>query len=374
MAIQPLKGLRVLDLSLLPPGGYCTLQLADLGAEVVRVESPSQAGKPSLVIGQVALSRGKRSITLDQRHPGANGLLQRLAQSADVLVENARPGSMEARGFGYPQAAHVAPRLIWCSVTGYGQDGPYAEWAGHDLSYTGQSGLLASLSPDLPWHPAFMLSVPLGAMMAVSGILAALLERERTGKGCQVDISLAESSLWLLSGMTGALKEGYRGIAPTPDRRLYECADGKFVTVAAAEPRTWEALCNGLDAPELKDKLRVRGEEATAVTEGLAAIFRTRSAAEWTRRLGPMGAAVNPVNQGPDILEDPQFVARGAILDIAGEPVPANPIRLVDDAGERTQTVLDAPPLVGEHTDQVLAECGFSASEIEGLRAEKIIA
>ena len=371
--IRPLQGLKVLDLTVLPPGGYCTVQLADLGAEVIRVESPAQAGQPSLVIGQAALSRGKRSITLDQRKPEANAVLMRLAQSADILVENAKPGSMAARGFGWPQAAKAAPRLIWCSITGFGQDGPNAEWAGHDLSYLGHSGLMAALSPSLPWHPGAMISVPLGAMMAVSGVLAAVIERGRTGKGCQVDISLSEASTWLLAGAPGAFQDGYGGIQPTPDRRLYACADGRFVTVAAAEPRTWTALCEGLEAPDLTEQRGLKGAEATAVVERLAAIFATRPAAEWAARLGPLGAAVNAVNAGADIAADPHVTARGGVVTIAGQPTPANPIRLIDAEGNRTPSAGAAPGKVGEHTDAVLADAGFSNAEIAALRAGGVI-
>ncbi len=371
--IQPLKGLKVLDLTLLPPGGYCTVQLADLGAEVIRVESPAQAGQPSLVIGQVALSRGKRSITLDQRHARANEVLMRLAKSADVLVENAKPGSMAARGFGWPQAQIAAPRLIWCSISGFGQDGPNAEWAGHDLSYLGHSGLMSALNPSLPWHPGAMISVPLGAMAAVSAILAALLERGKTGRGCQVDISLSEASTWLLAGAPGALKDGFGGITATPDRRLYQCGDGRFVTVAAAEPRTWGALCEGLGAPDLAEKRGLKGEEAQAVADRLSAIFATRPAAEWVAKLGPLGAAVNAVNAGADILSDPHIVARGGVVEVAGQPTPANPIRLINADGARTGSALDAPPVVGQHTDEVLGAAGFSPDEIAGLRAEKVI-
>jgi crotonobetainyl-CoA:carnitine CoA-transferase CaiB-like acyl-CoA transferase len=373
-SIQPLRGLRVIDLTLLPPGGYCTVQLADLGADVVRIEAPAAAGKPSLVVGQVGLSRGKRSMTLDQRHPAATEVLKRLARAADILVENNKPGAMAQRGYGYPQAATDAPRLIWCSITGFGQDGPWSDRAGHDLSYLGQSGLMAALSPTLPWHPAAMISVPVGAMMATQGILAAVIERGITGKGCQLDISLAEACAWLLAGNSSAFKDGYVGITATPDRRLYACADGKFVTVAAAEPRTWGALCEGLGAADIADKLGVRGADAEAVRQRLADIFITKPAAAWVELLGPLGAAVNPVNQGADILTDPQFAARGTVIEVSGEPVPRNPIRISDDTGRSSTTADAAPPTVGQHTDDVLRESGFSQDEIAKLRADGAIA
>jgi len=374
MTIQPLKGVKILDLTLLPPGGYCTLQLADLGADVIRIESPALAGQPSLVIGQVGLSRGKRSITLDRRNAEANAVLRRLAAWADVLVENDKPGAMAQRGFGYPQASTETPRLVWCSISGFGQDGPYADRAGHDLSYLGHAGMLAALSPQLPWHPGAMISVPVGAMMATSGILAALLERTNTGKGCQVDISLAESTTWILAGAPGSLKgTGGRSIPASPDRRLYECGDGKFISVAAAEPRTWGALCEGLGTPELADKLKVQGDEAVAVIEKLAGIFKTKPAGEWVAQLGPIGAAVNAVHQGHDVVDDPQYRARRTIINVAGEDVPASPVRLLDASGDRSGNADAEPHKVGQDTDAVLGDAGFSADEIARLRAGGVI-
>jgi len=144
--LRPLQGVRVLDLCFLPPGGWCTVQLADLGADVVRVEAPGLRDQRSLVIGEVGLSRGKRSMTLDLRHERGNEVLRRLVLASDVLVENMMPGRMEARGFGYAQAVAAGSRVVWCSITGFGQDGPYADRAGHDLSYAGHAGLLAALS------------------------------------------------------------------------------------------------------------------------------------------------------------------------------------------------------------------------------------
>jgi alpha-methylacyl-CoA racemase len=368
---MPLAGIRVVDLTAMPPGGYCTVQLVDLGAEVIRVEPPAQAGRPSLVIGQVGLSRGKRSITLDQRHPEAGTVLRRLAASADVLVENARPGSMDARGFGYQHARTELPALIWCSISGFGQSGPYADRSGHDLSYTGYSGLLAALSPELPWHPGAMLSVPIGAMAATTAILAALIERSRTGVGSQVDISLAEATTWLLTGASYAMKPGYTGLGAPAERRLYRCADGRFVSVAAAEPRTWQALCNGLERPDL---IAPAAEpDDSALRAELAAIFATRPAAHWVDLLGPLGATVNPVNEGEQLLSDPHVQARQSVIIIDGEPVPANPLRLTNPDGDTTTTVTTSAPIVGADTTEVLADLGYSPAEIDQLRTDKVI-
>ena len=301
MALTPLEGIRVLDLTLLPPGGYCTVQLADLGADVIRVESPRLAGKPSLVIGDVGLSRGKRSVTLDLRHERGNDVLCRLSAAADVVVENMMPGRMEARGFGYAQAREANSRIIWCSITGFGQDGPYADRAGHDLSYAGHSGLLGVVSRELPWNPEGMLSVPIGAMMATTGILAALAERARTGEGCQLDISLADATTWLLAGNSRALTDAPFVIPESPDRRMYACADGRFVSVAAAEPRTWAALCGavvGRSVTTLAGKL----ERALVMR-----LFGSREALSCSSTATSCGSAGNARAVSSVFTKDPRF-------------------------------------------------------------------
>lgn len=370
--LKPLAGIRVLDFTAFPPGGACTVMLADLGADVIRVESPAQKGKPSLVIGQVALSRGKRSITLDLRNPASSEILQRLASSIDVVVENAKPGSMEERGFGYKQARAANPRIIWCAITGFGQSGPYAEHAGHDLSYLAHSGLLGALSAEQPWQPGLPLALQAGALSAVIGIQSALLQRAQSGAGAFIDLSLSEAATWFLTCGINPLSDRPLILPTTPDRRLYACADGRFVAVACAEPRTWGALCDGLNVPELKPNLH-KPEPAEATTAALAAIFLTRPAAEWVERLAPAGAAVTIMNHAAQLLDDPHIRARGAVVEVGDTPIPASPIRLSAPDGSQTGTATTAPHTVGEDTNDVLSAAGFSASEIEGLAVAGVI-
>jgi crotonobetainyl-CoA:carnitine CoA-transferase CaiB-like acyl-CoA transferase len=219
-----------------------------------------------------------------------------------------------------------------------------------------------------------MLSVPLGALMAVTGILAATVERDRTGRGAQVDISLAEAATWLLSGDARALADTPSGGVPVnPGRRLYACQDGEFLSVAAAEPRTWKALCTALDLPELVDRVRPEGDEAEAIVCRLAALFATRPAREWLERLGPLGAAVGAVNRGRGVVDDPHNRARGSTVAVAGVDVPANPVRLRDGVGPRSGTATAEPPVGGTHTGSVLAEAGFSPAEIDELRAAGVV-
>ena len=197
-AHSPLDGIRVLDLGRFPPSAYCTRLLAQQGAEVCRVDAPGS--DPAMFGIGSGLGASKRSIALDSRHPRRNEVLRKLCDWADVVVENSRPGDLDERGFGYLQASEEHPELVWCSITGFGQDGPYALWPGHDLTYTAHSGLLGSLESEMPWHPQMMLSVPMGAVMAVVGIVSTLYSRSAAGQGCQLDISLSESATWALSG------------------------------------------------------------------------------------------------------------------------------------------------------------------------------
>jgi crotonobetainyl-CoA:carnitine CoA-transferase CaiB-like acyl-CoA transferase len=363
----PLAGVRVVDLTRFPPGAYCTLLLADLGAEVGRVDAPGN--DPAMAGVGVGLSRGKLSVGLDLRHPRGNEVLSRLAGWADVLVENNRPGDLEKRGFGYAHAAAEHPQLIWCSITGFGQDGPYATRPGHDLTYTAHSGLLTAVNSGLPWHPEAMLAVPIGSLMAATGIAAALVDRERTGRGCQLDISLAEATTWLLSGSIGGLTDSIGKIPVTPDRRLYECSDGRFVSVAASEPRTWAALCDGLGLTDLAAAGRPAPDQWQAVTTRVAEVFATRPAADWVNVLGPLGAAIGAVNQNAELPTDPHIQARGSIVEVDGVTVPGNPIRLRDLEGPRSTTATASPPALGQNTDDVLSEAGYTAEEIKELRA-----
>lgn len=371
--IGPLRGIRVLDLTRFPPGAYSTVTLADLGADVIRLEPAAATGQPSRVVGQIGLARGKRSATLDFRHERANEVLSRLAGCVDVLVENHPPGDLERRGFGYPQAEAAHPRLIWCSISGFGQEGPYANYAGHDLTFAAQSGLLTALSSEMPFHPGAMLAIPTGALFATTGILAALRERDSTGKGCLIDISLAESATWTLGGLDAYFADDPIRIPIDAGRRLYACADSRWISVAAAEPRTWKILCEALGETDLVEQFGARGEDLERVTARLSARFATKSSTDWVSELGPIGAAVGPVNSGGDIARDPHNAAREAITEIAGARVATNPIRMRDGSGPRAAMAMAAPGMVGADTQDVLGEAGFTPEEIDVLRAEGVV-
>jgi alpha-methylacyl-CoA racemase len=374
-----LQGVRVLDLSRLQPGAYCTLLLADLGAGVLKVEQPGagdlirgQFGTDGPDFGHVGLNRGKRSMTLDTRHARAPEVLRRLVRDADVLVESGRPGQLGELGFGYEAASTENPALIWCALTGFGQDSPYASRPGHDLTYMAQSGLLAAMA-DMPWMPDIPMAIPLGGLMGVVGILAALEGRRTSGQGCLVDISLSEAGSWILSGFASLLAGKEFKIPYTADRRLYRCGDGRYVSVAAAEPRTWRLLCEGLGVADLADALHAPVDRQPAISERLEAIFATRPAHEWVEQLGGAGAAVGAVNRGQDLVTDPHVVARHAVVEVGGTPVPGNPIRYRGRDGSVSGTNTQAPPALGADTDDALTEAGFRADEIADLREQGTI-
>lgn len=364
----PLDGVRVLDLTRFPPGGYCTVMLADLGADVCRVVSPG-ARTNGLAIG---LGRGKRSLALDLRHQRGNEILRRLACWADVLVESERPGAMGERGFGYAEAAVENPGLIWCSISGFGQDGPYATHSGHDLSYVAHSGLLAAVQRELPWYPEAILAIPTSGLMASVAVLAALRDRDRTGQGCQLDISISESATWMLSGSDGEISGVQRDIPIGPDRHLYECADGTWVAVASAEARSWNALCRGLELYDLIDTLH-RWDDPPAVIARLAAAFATRRAVHWVPLLAGLGAAVVQANRGAELQRDPHVVARAALQEVDGVVTPRNPIRFRDGHHERPTEAPRPPSLPGADTEAVLGAAGLSADEIAELRDAGVI-
>jgi alpha-methylacyl-CoA racemase len=360
----PLAGVRVLDLTRFPPGAYCTSLLADLGADVCRVQPPVAGGG----FVSVGLARNKRSVAVDLRHERGNEVLRRLAGWADVLVEAERPGAMDERGFGYAAASSELPSLIWCSISGYGQDGPLARSSGHDLSYVAHSGLLAAIDPKLPWYPQTILSIPTASLLAAVGIVSALRERDRTGEGCQLDISMSEAATWVLSGTDGELNGNPYGIPGGPDRHLYECADGRWVALASAEPRTWAALCAALEVDDLRDTLH-GWDDPEAVVARLAKIFRGRPADDWVAELVPRGVAIVRANRGDELQHDPHAAARGTLEQVGDVVVPRNPIRIRDATGERSSAPSAPPVLADANTRDVLAEAGLSAEEIEELAA-----
>ncbi|HEU5305702.1 MAG TPA: CaiB/BaiF CoA-transferase family protein [Acidimicrobiia bacterium] len=370
MTDGPLSHLRVLDLSRAQPGAYCTGVLADLGADVLRVEPRGTGDTTRIIPGAMeAYHRGKRAMTLDLKHDDAPGILRRLIADVDVVVESGLPASLRAAGIDHATLSAERPELVWCAISGFGEGSPYARRPAHDVTFLGYSGLMALMAGDtVPPTPDFVLAVPFGSLVAVVGILAALTERDRTGQGAFVDTAIVDSATWVLGEAVARVASGQpAGWGEAASRRAYRAADGKLVTLAAAEPRTWAAFCAAVDRPDLADALANPPGGQAGLADELARLFATKSAAEWEAQLADAGAAVGPVRTVEELLADPHLEARGSLValdDDAGTRVLRTPVRLRDATGAERPVQLGAPPALGEHTDTALADAGFDPKEI----------
>lgn len=385
---KPLAGLRVLDLTRLLPGPVATLHLADLGADVVKIEDP-QVGDYARTLGKGSgeeagessayfrmINRNKRGLRLDLKKPEGVAAFLRLAESADVLVESFRPGVADKLGIGYGAVRSVNPRIAYCSISGYGQDGPYRHLAGHDLNYLGYAGVLDQIGPagGEPAIPNFQIADLLGgALTAAMGILAAVVEAQRTGQGRHVDVSMTDSvlahSYFAMLRVNESGRSAPRGSdvlsGGLPCYAAYATADGRHMAVAALEPKFWQSFCEVLGRPDLIPRHGAEGEEARAVKAELAAIFATRSRDEWAALFAAADCCVTPVLTPEEALANEQIRARGMVVAADGLSQFAPPLKMSDFAFS-----IDRPaPKVGEHSAEILAEAGCSAGEIAALRA-----
>jgi len=378
-----LVGLRVLDLTRLLPGAFCTMLLADRGADVIKVEERGSGDYmrwfPPLVDGQGvvfnALNRNKRAITLNLKSEEGRELFKRLAATADVVVEGNRPGVMDRLGLGWETLRAIRPGLVLCSITGYGQDGPFAQRAGHDLNYMATAGALSlNAGPGGAPHPLAVQVADIGAggVGAAAAILSALLAVARGGAGRHLDVSMLDGALsWLAMPVAEAGSGGEEPLAGRtrltgryPCYRVYECADGRFLSVGALEPKFWRALVEDLDRPDLADRHLDESPEAHAELE---AVFRARARDDWAARLDGLDVCVEPVLEVGEVEAHPQVAARRLILHARSgtEVAPAVPL----PEGWRR---LD-PPALGEHNAAVLGEVGVDAGRLAELASAGVV-
>ena len=377
--MSALDGLRVLDLSRLLPGAFCSLLLADFGADVIKVEDTGAgdylraSGAPFL-----ALNRGKRSISVDLKHPDGRDAFLRLVGDADVLLESFRPGVMDRLGVGYERLREENPRLVYCAITGYGQDGPFAARAGHDTNYLARIGLLdLTGDPDGPpvQSGGQIADLGGGALMAAFGILAALRERDRSGEGQLVDVSMTDGALaWLAMDAARHLAGG-----PPPSRgraelagglicyRPYRCADG-WVAFGALEPKFWKAWCAGVGRDDLADKqFEPVGSDTHREVE---AVFALRTRAEWEAFNDEHDCCLEPVLGLHEALESELVRAREMVVEVEGARLLGTPVKLSRTPAE----IRAAGPALGADTDAVLGEAGYGPDEIAALRAAGAVA
>lgn len=389
----PLDGLRVLDLTRLLPGGYATLLLADMGADVIKVEEPHKGDyirwTPPMVgemsAAHIALNRNKRSITLDLKKEDGVELLKELAGTCDVVVESFRPGVMDRLGVGYEALKVVQPMLVYCAITGYGQDGPRSQTAGHDVNYIGYSGVLSVIGreDDRPVIPGVQIGdLAGGGMAAAVAILAALHRRSVTGEGDFCDVSMMDGAMSWLTIHAGDFVAG--GGVPQPEQmhlsgrypcyRVYPAADG-WLTVGALEPQFWSALCEAIEREDLAGDAFASGERRAEVIASLEDLFKTKSRAEWMEHFGDRDVCVGPVNDFAEAFEDPQLRHREMVVESDlpdGTPWKhiGNPMKMRGAPGDVKRL---PPPKLGEQTAEVLGEIGLSWVEVETLRADGVV-
>jgi alpha-methylacyl-CoA racemase len=360
----PLTGLRVLDLTRLLPGAFATLMLAELGAEVIKIEDPRGGDPmrhlPPLVGGRgiyhLLLDRGKKSVALDLKDPAARSMFDRLLATADVVLESFRPGTARRLGVSATDVRTKHPRIVHCAISGYGQTGPYAERPGHDLNYVAVSGLLAADRPDVTTLPRmFIADVGGGAMSAVIGILAALVGRERGGDGASIDVSMHEAALyWLMVPAARELVEGGAaagdGLPTFGDHacyNVYRTKDSEYVALGALEPKFWLAFCAAVGRDDLAARHLSHTADQRALIADVRAIFASRTRAEWLALLGQHDLCLTPVNQPREALVDPHVVARRAVTAAPG-------LRAVRPPFATKVADLAPAPALGAETREIL--------------------
>ncbi|HCP22677.1 MAG: CoA transferase [SAR202 cluster bacterium] len=391
-----LSGMVVLDLTQIMAGPYCTMTLADMGADVIKVEKPNggddnrRMGPPFIKdwsAGFLALNRNKRSLAVDLRSEDGQAMFKKLVETADAVVENFRPGVMERLGLGYDALAAIRPSLVYCSVSGFGNTGPDAKKGGFDLVAQGVSGLMSITGH--PGMPPAKVGVPItdisAGLLAANGILAAYIHALKTGQGQQVDTSLMEagvaytvweSSVYFADGeVPGPLGSAHRVSAPYQALRT---KDG-YLNIGAATQPTWEQLCRAIGAEALieDERFKLPGDRK-AREEELASLleetFTTDTTSHWLKMLEEAGVVAGPIYDMAQVYKDPQVLARQMLVDLEDPDLGTIhnigiPVKLSVTPGE----VRTRAPMLGEHTSEVLLERGFSQAEIDQLLADGVV-
>jgi crotonobetainyl-CoA:carnitine CoA-transferase CaiB-like acyl-CoA transferase len=388
----PLAGVRVLDLSRLLPGPWCSLLLADLGAEVIKVETPlagdyARIAPAELGFGGVfeAVNRGKRSIAVNYRLPRGREVVLRLATAADVFLESSMPGQIARRGLDAAAVRAVNPRIVYCSLSGYGQEGPYRDRPGHDLDYLAIGGLLALLGPAgaRPVPPGLQVADLAGGTLAALEILAALFRRERTGEGAFLDVAVLDAVVSWLGPLGAGVATAGATAGPLsgafPCYAVYPASDGAFMAVGALEPPFWVAFCRAVDREDL-----VPRQYDPAAVPAVAAILASRPRAAWLELLGDE-ACVAPVNTPAEAERDPQVRARGLVAGADDAAHLVSPLRATAGTGDGAGGCARArqsdddfdgrpAPVLGEGTLDLLAGAGYRPDEVDALCDAGIVA
>lgn len=383
-----LAGIRVLDASQLLPGGYASMLLGDLGAEIIKVERPGsgdplrrfdpRTGHDSSFF--LALSRNKKSVTIDLKHEKGRQIFYRLAEKSDVVLEQFRPGVMQRLGLDYESLRPLNPRLVYCALSNYGQDGPYSTQPGHDLNAVGLSGLfgLQSKVTQIPAPLPSLIADYSAGLSAVIGILAALFSRQTTGKGQFVDVSLLDGAMLFMTMFAGSAQgflTPFTLLGAHACYGLYETRDAKFLSLACLEIKFWEAFCRRIDRPDFiaahgAEDLRIQ----RAVRTELELLFLTKDRDQWLRFFEGCDTCIAPVLEDQEVFHDPQIQHRRLLFSVDHPregPISqvAAPFRLSETPGQLRRS----SPSLGEHTSEVLQAAGYAEDDLKQFRQEGII-
>ncbi len=392
----PLADLLVIDLTRALAGPYCTLMLGDMGARVIKVENPdggddTRSWGPPFVQGEstyfLSVNRNKESLTLDLKDPRGQEILERLLARADVLVENFRPGIMDRLGFGYTGVHARYPRLVYTSISGFGQDGPLRERVAYDLILQGMGGLMGMTGEEggPPVKVGVAITDICAGMFAAFGILAALRVRDRTGAGQWVDAAMLDGQIAWLTSQAGAffatgenprrLGSAHPSIVPY---QAFRTADG-YVNVAVGSEAIWERFCRALDRGDLATDPRFRTnpdrvDHREALVEILQTIFSAQPTAHWRGRLDEAGVPNGPIYLLSDLFNDPQVKQRGMVVEVDHPKVgplrqTGLPVRLLETPG----AIRKPPPMLGEHTDAILRELGYDRETVKMLHDRQVV-
>ncbi len=381
----PLEGIKILDLSRLLPGPLATQMLADMGAEVIKIEDmnspdyirffPPFVGDDSALY--LSLNRNKRSIAINLKSAEGKEIFFSLVKSADVVMEQYRPGIMDKIGIGYEQAKKVNQKIIYVSVTGYGQTGPYAQKAGHDLNYIALSGVLANIgTKEKPVIPGVQIADVSGSYSAVNGCLAALLYREKTGEGQHVDISMTDSAMPFATLIHANAWADGRNIergnfqlsGQLANYNVYETGDGKFVALGALEPKFWLCFCEAVNKPEWKNKIIAPEEEVSKLKEEVSALFKSKTRAKWEEFAEQHDVCLSPVLENSELAQNENLIHRKMVQETETGNKKLNTIgAAIKFSASETSTSTPAPKL-GKDTDAILSELGFDEEKIKQFR------
>jgi alpha-methylacyl-CoA racemase len=386
---KPLAGICVLDLTRLLPGPVCTLHLADLGADVIKIEDTGPGdyarglGAPPGKVAPVfaAINRNKRALRLDLKQKAGVDVFLRLVHKADVVVESFRPGVMDRLGVGYGQCRAVNPRIVYCAISGYGQTGPYRNLAGHDVNYCGYAGFIDQVGSEGgdPVIPNIQVADILGgALVPAMGILAALLDAQRSGEGRFVDVAMTDGVLahnyQALAAMAATGKVKPRGedflSGGEPCYSVYRTADGRHMAVGALEKKFWDQVCEVLERPDLKGShWEKREKDARWAKKEMEKLFAEYPQSFWIAKFATYDCCVTPVLPLHESVKNPQIKNREMVVEHRGAPQFSPPFKM-----SRFTFAIDRDaPEAGEHSAEILRQLGLDPVEIESLRTSKII-